>query len=175
MAIEIERKFLIDVEKFKSEYFLDRLDKDHIRQGYILNLKERKIALRVRSCIDGANETHGLGFITVKGPSDIVFGNSEFEMQVPFDYAESMLDTCNKVLSKTRYFVSYDGLIWEIDQFHGKLEGMWVAEVELEDEYQEVKLPYWVTHEVTKVPEFKNIKLIDYDTIPNVYYEIQSK
>ena len=53
------------------------------------------------------------------------------------------------IIEKTRYHVIVEGKQWDVDQFHGNNDGLWIAEVELKSEDEQVTLPKWVTNEVT--------------------------
>lgn len=170
--LEIERKFLLKVKN--PENFFKNILREDLCQGYILDIKDKKIALRVRTV--ESDEVGSYGVVTIKAPSDVDNGNEEYEMEIPFNIAEALLDTCNVGIHKTRYYyTACDGMCWEIDQFHGALEGMWIAEIEIpSSDYQPV-IPDWAGTEVSKVPEFKNIVLTKAEKIPNVYWELMNE
>ena len=50
-------------------------------------------------------------------------------------------------------------MLWEVDEFEGALGGLIIAEVELEDEYQDVVLPYWLGLEITYLKGWSNSTL----------------
>ena len=72
-----------------------------------------------------------------------------------------MLKLCpeGSVLLKTRYLVDFGGRTWEVDEFHGHLEGLVVAEVELDDENAAVEMPPFVGREVTGDERYYNSNL----------------
>lgn len=72
-----------------------------------------------------------------------------------------MLDKlCERpLIEKKRYKIGYGGLVWEVDEFSGENEGLVVAEVELEDENQEIHKPEWIGKEVTGDPHYFNSSL----------------
>jgi CYTH domain-containing protein len=86
---------------------------------------------------------------------------SEFEYEIPLVEAEALLRQCSKVLSKTRFEVVVDSHVWEIDVFHGKLQGLIVAEIELSREDETFVLPDWVGKEVTADKSYLNVNLIE--------------
>ena len=146
MGIEIERKFLIDFNKIK-----DFDDKYYIKQGYILNSKEKVVRVRV---------TDNKCFLTIKG-QNIGMTRPEFEYEIPRYEAEQMLDTmCSDVLEKTRYIFSIFCDVWEIDEFHGDNKGLIVAEVEVPSEDYNLTLPKWIVEEVTNDTKYYNNNLI---------------
>jgi len=51
--------------------------------------------------------------------------------------------------------------LWEIDEFHGKLEGLILAEIELKTEDESFELPFWVLEDVSLDPEYYNSRLIE--------------
>jgi len=146
MGQEIERKYLVQGSEWKS-----LASGTLFRQGYLNSAKERVV--RVRTMGDRAA-------LTVKG---ITVGATrlEFEYDIPLDDAAALLDLCEQpIIEKTRYRIPLDGLVWEVDEFHGVNEGLTVAECELESEGQEVPCPEWVGQEVTGDPRYFNSNLI---------------
>ena len=147
MAVEIERKYLIDLEK------LGKLENpNRIKQGY-LSINNESI-VRVRTKNDKA-------YLTIKGSNNGI-SRLEFEYEIPLDEANEMLDKlCQKpIIDKTRYIVNYDVHIWEIDIFYGDNEGLVVAEVELKDENEQIILPSWIKEEVTHDNRYFNSNLM---------------
>ena len=86
----------------------------------------------------------------------------EFEYEIPIADARILLDElCERpLIEKTRYRIDYGGMTWEVDEFAGENAGLVVAEVELEDEEQEIELPTWIGREVSDDPRYFNSNLI---------------
>ena len=148
MAVEIERKFLLRDESWRGLG-----PSFQIRQGYLSRDKDRTVRIRIRD--DEA-------FLTVKGRNR-GFCRPEFEYSIPVPDAEEMLLLCSgQVIAKTRHYVNYGALVWEVDEFHGELAGLVVAECELTDPEQELDLPAWVGDEVTRDPRYFNSNLTSY-------------
>ncbi len=147
MGCEIERKFLVK----DNGYITMSTDRVHIMQGYLSARKEATV--RVRLWNDS-------GFITVKGPNRGAV-RSEWEYPIPADDAREMLLHLAEggVIDKTRYIVPYREHTWEVDCFHGRLEGLVVAEVELDSESETVDLPPFIGEEVTGDPQYYNSNL----------------
>jgi adenylate cyclase len=146
MGIEIERKFLVDRERWTPE------DEGTLyRQGYLSDKKD--CVVRVRIAGDEA-------YLTVKGASEGVT-RLEFEYPIPRPDAEALLERlCEQPLvEKTRRRVSFRGKIWEIDTFHGDNEGLVLAEVELSAEDERLDLPPWIDREVSDDPRYFNSNL----------------
>jgi adenylate cyclase len=148
MANEIERKFLVRDNTWRSQDGGKRY-----RQGYLSIVKERTV--RVRTTGDKG------GFITIKGMS-VGATRSEYEYEIPLADANEMLERlCERpLIEKTRYRVSHEGLLWEIDEFEGDNRGLIIAEVEFKDETQSVTLPGWIGQEVTGDPRYFNANLV---------------
>lgn len=148
MAKEIERKYLVIDQKYRY-VASEAID---IKQGYLNRDPLRTIRVRTR----GNN-----GFITVKGPNSGI-SRDEWEFPIDLNDAGEMLDKlCDgTVLSKTRYIVPFGDNIWEIDEFHGDLEGLVVAEVELSDETCIIsELPDFIGREVSDDVRYYNSSL----------------
>lgn len=152
MAVEIERKFLVQNDNWKASDDGAPLQGLRFRQGYIP--AEGLTTVRVR--LEGPAAK-----LTIKGKNEGL-ARAEFEYPIPLDDANAMLDSlCAKpLIEKTRYCRTEHGLVWEIDVFEGENEGLIVAEVELEREDQQVNLPDWVGQEVSGDPRYYNVNLV---------------
>jgi len=149
MAIEIERKFLV-----KSMDFIDLAIKKHkITQAYISRSKDANVRVRIKDDV---------GIITIKGKSDKNrMSRQEWEFEIPKAEAEELIafSKTDKIV-KTRYIVpEKSGLMYEVDIFEGKNEGLIVAEIELKSENQEFHKAYWLDKEVTKDKKYYNSSL----------------
>jgi len=148
MAIEIERKFLINQSKWEA---LEKPIGKLYRQGYLLNGKDKTIRIRTTSTD---------AFITIKG-STIGMSRSEFEYAIPLPDATELLNSFSEgELSKTRYEIYFKGKLWEVDVFHSDNEGLVVAEIELDSEAESFERPDWIEKEVTNDPRYYNANLI---------------
>tara|TARA_B100000214_G_scaffold370732_1_gene345868 strand:+ start:745 stop:1218 length:474 start_codon:yes stop_codon:yes gene_type:complete len=149
MAIEIERKFLvktIPVNKIKKSKI--------IKQGYLVNSKEKVVRIRTK----GSDH-----YLTIKG-NTIGLSRLEFEYSIPEQDAKEIFEhLCkSKIIEKTRHYVNHKNHIWEIDEFHGKNQGLVVAEIELSSEKEIFDLPEWIGDEVTQDPRYYNMNLNEY-------------
>lgn len=147
MAQEIERKFLVRDESWKA----DATSSTRFGQGYLSS--GSKATVRVRTKDDRR------AVITIKGASNGM-SRAEYEYDIPIEDGRELLDLAgNEVVLKTRHIVPFGGLTWEVDVFEGKLEGLVMAEVELESEDQHVALPPWAGREVTADDRYYNSSL----------------
>jgi len=146
MGIEIEHKFLVKNDSYRSM----AVSESEIMQGFLSRIPERTVRVRVRG---------DKGFITIKGKGSGA-AHPEFEYEVPLDDAKQMLSLCEPpVINKTRYIVMHDGNRWEIDEFHGELQGLVIAELEVVSEEYRFSLPPFVGLEVTGDRRYYNSQL----------------
>jgi adenylate cyclase len=147
MPQEIERKFLLAHDGWRSSV----VKSARIRDGLIAFLNGRKA--RVRIIDDHAT-------IALKGEQK-GFARSEFEYSIPVSDAEEILRTMcdDRILEKVRNYVPHAGLPWEIDVYDGILNGVVIAEVELDREDRVLELPGWIGKEVTGDPRYSKINM----------------
>ncbi|MCL2122529.1 MAG: CYTH domain-containing protein [Desulfovibrionaceae bacterium] len=146
MAEEIERKFLLCSEGWRGlapgmAYV----------QGYLAGNEEYSVRVRI------AENTATLSIkIATTGAN-----RNEFEYEIPLEDARRMLATLAQepLIEKTRYTIEHKGFCWEIDEFHGRNQGLIVAEIELERVDQVFEKPAWIGAEVTGDPRYYNINL----------------
>lgn len=146
MAFEIEHKYLVVNDSYKAM----ATGKVAIRQGYLNRNPDRTVRIRTM----GRN-----GFLTVKSRNHGA-KRLEFEFEIPFEEAEEILKLAEPgIVEKTRYIVPYEGLIWEVDEFHGSLNGVVVAEVELPSVDYRYNLPPFIGKDITGDPKYYNSQL----------------
>ena len=146
--IEIERKFLVKSDEYKSEAFKVQL----LSKAYLNNSPEKSVRIRI---VD--NE----GFLTIKGPSyDGGLSRFEWEKNIPISEAKELMKLCvDQLILKKRYFVKYNNIILEVDEFLNNNNGLVLAEVELKTTSQNIVLPDWIAEEVTGVNKYYNLSL----------------
>lgn len=143
MAVEIERKFLVNQDKWQP------MDEGLLYcQGYIYTINGNTVRVRIAG---------NKGYLTLKSKAQNMT-RSEFEYEIPVNDASEMLEIlCDRpLIEKIRYKVLYNQLIWEVDQFLGENEGLILAEVELKSENQDIELPDWISLEVTHDQRYFN-------------------
>ncbi|TLP73133.1 CYTH domain-containing protein [Maribacter sp. ACAM166] len=146
--IEIERKFLVKSEAYKSSASL----KTRIVQGFLNTDANRTVRVRIK----GEN-----GYLTIKGKSN-TSGTSRFEWEkeISVQEADALLLLCEKgILEKCRYEIPVGNHVYEVDEFYGDNEGLTVAEVELNSETETFEKPEWLGKEVTGEIKYYNSQL----------------
>ena len=153
--IEKERKFKVKSKKFIS--FSHKVI--NIKQGYLS--KDNNLAVRVRISDKKA-------YLCIKGPTcKSGISRFEFEKKISLIEGTKLLKLClPRIIFKKRYLIEYKNQLLEVDVFEGFLEGLILAEIELNSKSQKIYLPDWVGEEVTGVKTFYNShlsKLTDYE------------
>ena len=148
--MEIERKYLVKSDSYKQMAVAHH----HICQGYISREKTGTVRIRI---------TNEKAYLTIKGkPAAGHFARYEWEQEIDITDAKELIKLCQgTIIEKTRWIVpaAEDGLKWEVDEFHGRYQGLEVAEIELESEEQVVQLPAFVGKEVTNDPQYYNANM----------------
>lgn len=146
MAIEIERKFLLSSEAWRGQ----AVSVMRLRQGYVATAPDRSVRVRVAG-------PHA--WLTLKfghaGPA-----REEFEYPIPLGDAEAILAHAAGTIDKERHIVPWHDLVFEVDVFHGRLEGLVLAELETERTVAEDLLPEWLGREVTDDSRYYNAVLV---------------
>src|ERR1700744_3479106 len=107
MAIETERKYLVDARAWKK---LKKPKGTLYKQGYIVSTED--CTLRIRLIEKRA-------FITVKGKTKGA-SRPEYEYEIPAKDAKEMLKTMGTGgTEKVRYKIRFKGNVWEVDVFRG--------------------------------------------------------
>lgn len=142
MATEIERKFLVDKNKWTPNGAGKKLVQVYL--GVAPNP-----TVRVRIAGDKA-------FLTIKGRSETI-SRPEFEYEIPMPDALEMMNLAiTHAVEKTRHEVLYEGFCWQVDVFSGKNEGLILAEIELKSEDQYFTQPDWILEEVSADSRYYN-------------------
>jgi CYTH domain-containing protein len=143
--VEIERKFLLHGPP--DHGLLGR--GESIAQGYL------PLGLRLRR----KGERH---YVTLK--SEGTLSREEWETELPpWAFAQLWPATEKRRLEKTRYEVAHGDLTLEIDEYHGRLAGLWTLECEFasEAEAHAFTLPAWAADatDVTEDMRYRNASL----------------
>lgn len=154
MALEIERKFLVDGAAVRAEILRKRTYPLYISQAYLAP------GVRVRA-VTPPDYAPGLpeGFLTLK--SKVLDGSSftrkETEIPIPYEVALDIMGMDEELpfIVKERYVL--DG--FEVDYFSSF--DLWVAEreVSFEDDEEFYLLPLWIVREVTDDPYYSSYNL----------------
>lgn len=147
MAIEIERKFLVQGDDWRKQAHAAH----HITQGY-LNTQPH-CSVRIRTCADQA-------WLNIKSTT-IGCRRLEFEYEIPLQDALEMLAALQQgpLIVKTRHLLRHGEHLWEIDEFQGDNSGLIVAEIELTNPEEVFLKPAWLGKEVTDDIRYYNTQL----------------
>lgn len=153
--VEIERKYLV---KYMPKRFYAYPHKE-LEQAYLsFGDGDDPLEKRVRLMRNGAIEHF---IYTEKGDGDI--SRSEYEMEIT---KKEYLALCKQVIStfvkKARYYIpAGEGLVAELDVYHGKLTGLVTVEVEFDsiEAADGFEPPEWFGDEITSDKRYKNKNL----------------
>lgn len=147
MAVEIERKFLVASDSWRSGV----VSSIPMRQGY---LGGGASTIRVRQTGDGA-------FLTIKGRANGI-ARAEFEYPIPAADAEEILNTMTvgSIVEKIRHIIpAGNGLAWEVDEYLNDNAPLFTAEIELPEPDTVFALPEWLGEEVSDNKNYTNRSL----------------
>lgn len=146
--IEIERKFLVKNETYKSE----SIKKQLITQGYLSSDPKRSV--RIRICEQNA-------YITIKGQtSESGTSRYEWEKEINIEDAKQLMLLCREgVVTKIRHLIPFKNHTFEVDEFLKDNSGLVIAEVELSNENEDFERPRWLGKEVTGIKKYYNSQL----------------
>ena len=147
MALEIERRFLVSGQQWRSVVSWQR----DFAQGYLPNSSQ---AMTSRVRLAGVDEA----WLTLKFPAGGI-ARQEFEYAIPSADASALLERCEAQLIKRRFGLDLPGGDWVLDVFAGENAPLVLAEVELERADQAVEIPDWCVREITGLGQFSNAAL----------------
>lgn len=143
----------------ERKYLVDDLDAalavagpgEHLVQGYLDQAGGQSV--RIRCWPDD-----GRAVLTVKGPRSGM-SRQEAECAVTPEVAELLLAACDtRVVDKTRraLAVGDEGVDWIVDVFHGRHDGLVLAEAELTADGATIEPPAWCGADVTEDERYYN-------------------
>ena len=146
MALEIERRFLIKNDNWK-EFVTNRI---FIEQGYLSkNLDDWIIRIRFT----------GEDFKIALKKHIESFTNFEFEYSIPQKDGETIMSNLSNTIKKERFFVEVEKKSWIIDCFKENNYPLEIAEIELSKEEEDLKLPSFISKEITGLLHYSNFSL----------------
>lgn len=142
MATEIERKFLVAAETWRSRVIRSH----HLSDYLIAAFSAGKV--RLRRC----NGDHSL---TLKGRR-VGVSRSEYVLPVTTEDAEAMIAefAVGPPIEKIRHDVTVGDLVWQVDEYAGPLAGLVTADVELPNLAHPLAIPAWAGQEITGDPRY---------------------
>lgn len=155
MGIEIEKKFLVINDSWKSQsYKTTRMAQGYLNDMNAMREGTQKASVRVRIAGEQA-------FLNMKS-RELGHTRQEFDYEIPLVDAEALLKLCvGGLIDKHRHYVKHGGFIWEVDEFLGENQGLIVAEIELPDADAVFERPEWCGIEVTDKIRYYNLALAE--------------
>tara|TARA_B100000965_G_scaffold83995_1_gene67628 strand:+ start:835 stop:1335 length:501 start_codon:yes stop_codon:yes gene_type:complete len=147
MGIEIERRFLVKNEDWRSKEILS----EDFSQAYLdSNSDEWTVRIRIIN--------NKQAYITLKSFLN-GFTNYEFEYQIPITDAIELFNLSKNKITKTRYQLKLDNKNWVVDSFKDLNSSLTIAEIELNSEAEHIQIPSWCEQEITGIKSFSNASL----------------
>jgi len=144
MGIEIERRFLVTNEDWKTKVILS----EDISQAY-LNSSIDEWVIRIR--VVGNDKA----YITLKSSVNGLV-NNEFEYSIPMKDASELMKLSKNKIIKTRYHLKINNKNWVVDLFDGANSSLQIAEIELNSESEKIQIPSWCGLEITGIKSLSN-------------------
>ena len=146
MALEIERRFLIENDNWKE--FVTR--KIFIEQGYLSNNLDDWI-IRIRS--------YGNEYKISLKKHIASFTNFEFEYSIPHQDGAKIMSNISNIIKKERFFLEVEKKSWIVDCFKEDNYPLKIAEIELTNEEEDLSLPSFISKEITGHKHYSNFSL----------------
>ena len=146
MALEIERRFLIKNDNWKT--FVTK--KIFIEQGYLSKSLDDWI-IRIRFT--------GKDFKIALKKHIESFTNFEFEYSIPQKDGETIMSNLSNTIKKERFFLEVEKNSWIIDCFKENNYPLQIAEIELSMEEEDLSLPPFISKEITGLTNYSNFSL----------------
>jgi adenylate cyclase len=144
MAVEIERKFLVRSEAWRSLASSEA----SIRQAYLASGERSTTRVRVKN---GSDAT-----VTIKSKR-AELRRLEVEYPISALDAEALLSLRHSgMIEKTRFTIPWREHLWEVDVFSGDNAGLVIAEIELRHEDEPFDRPPWLGIEITGQSQYYN-------------------
>jgi adenylate cyclase len=149
LALEIERKFLVVSDQWKSGALNHRQITDYL----IARFEGESGKARIRIC-------DAVAQLTIKGPRRGLT-RSEFHVPLLPEDAASMINELARgaAIDKKRYEVKVHDFVWQVDEYLGALEGLVTCDGELPSEQTTFVKPSWAGTDVTGECRFSSSTL----------------
>ena len=146
MALEIERRFLIQNDSWKELI----TKKIFIEQGYLSKSLDDWI-IRIRLT--------GKDYKIALKKHIQSFTNFEFEYLIPPKDGETIMANLSNTITKERFFLKVEEKSWIIDCFKENNYPLEIAEIELSREQEDLTLPSFISKEITGMTHYSNFSL----------------
>lgn len=159
MELEIERKFIVNVNKLVlSKEFRDVTSVYHILQSYLHKGDDKIVRIRAEKVVklegnrrldDSGHswQTEGAAKIYIKARVGDL-SSEEYSYDIPMADFFPLKNIAGNIVDKYRYYVQYKESLYHVDFFNGNLHGLVIAEIELKSEDQSFATPDWIDYEV---------------------------
>jgi adenylate cyclase len=144
MGVEIERKFLVRGEAWRSLASSEA----RIRQAYLASGERSTTRVRIKNDADAT--------LTIKSKR-AELRRLEIEYPISVLDAEALLSLRHSgLIEKMRFIVPWRERRWQVDVFAGDNTGLVIAEIELRHEDESYERPPWLGVEITGQSQYYN-------------------
>ena len=156
MAIEIERKFLVTADAWKTQaHAVIEMAQGYLNDVGAIESGTQKASMRTRTEGESAR-------LNIKS-RELGHSRQEFEYPLPVADARQLLELCvGGLVHKRRHLVQVGLHLGEVDEFLGDNAGLVVAEIELDHPDEAFAKPAWAGAEVTDEQRYYNLALADH-------------
>lgn len=169
MKMEIERRFLIEIDHKELSTIAEGNPSLYINQGYF-SKDGSTVRIRNQSSANPISKKFSeQSILTIKGKATKK-GRAEFEYNIPTEDGEKLFEMAAASIEKVRVLIPHEQHTIELDLFMGKLRRLVIAEVEFDDAKlaKAFKQPSWFGPEITKEKGWSN-KSLAFNGLPNGY------
>ncbi len=157
MPREIERQYVVNTEHPEWINLKPKLPAKRYIQATIHRGEGNKLRVRLIEDFTTGKKSAAFTFkVNKKSKKHEPNVRDEYEWEVPYRVALFIMIGHAEV-SKVRYEYRHtDGKIWEFDEYEWANEGVVLADVELTELDEKVKIPAWLGQETTKLKKITN-------------------
>lgn len=156
MATEIERKFLV---RNIPEALKHAISCKYVYQAYISTDEERCVRVtHTKAEMQKAIVPSEHYYLCIKGKLDGI-SRPEFEYEISKEDAYGLFKLAQCSVRKHRYYIPFQGHMYELDIFDSEHSGLCIAEIELKSEDEVFQKPSWLGAEVTDDPSYYNLNI----------------
>jgi len=161
--LEIERKFLIKplTEELKNSAYMVK----EIEQSYLADSDNYVVRIRTSNEFDSEQDRKmgickkSQAYLTIKQKIGGI-ARPEYEFTIPVGDAHKLISQERTAVAKIRYCVkSKEKLVWELDDYKQKNEGLFTGEIEIPTVDTEFEKPDYILEEVTDDKKYSSHSL----------------
>lgn len=161
--LEIERKYLIKplTDEIKNSAYMVK----EIKQSYLADSENYVVRIRSSNEFDSEQDRKvgickkSQAYLTIKQKIGGI-ARPEYEFTIPIADADQLISQEKTAVEKIRYCIrSKENLVWELDDYKQKNEGLFTGEIEIPTVTTAFEKPDYILEEVTDDKKYSNHSL----------------